>query len=278
VTSISRNALALITYPSYAGTAWRSRLIDLGGTYAAKLETAVDRDGLGRRAYGITHTGKRGDTPQFTESFGYTRDLVGDPTPVTRTGNPLLPNETATYVYDTMHRVTDAAYASDSTTEDINLDVLGNRLTYTGPTGPQTTYTHNTVNEYTALDPQTTAPEYDANGNLTRNDRDFRFEYDYENRLTRVKVPNGVYLATYMYDRLGRRTAELRSDAIYNKTTLYYYVAGPTDSAHGRASKRGVETGTQLVFGTSLQPSAASNRRSAPPRPPGISRSTRLRV
>jgi RHS repeat-associated protein len=223
VTSISRNAIALVTYAAFAGSAWGSRTVELGGAWATTIVSIADRDGLGRRVYGITHTGTRGASTSFTEALGYTRDLVGDPTPVARTGNYLLPNETITYAYDTLHRVSDASYPADSTTEDINLDVLGNRLTYTGRSGPQITYTHNLVNEYTSLTNQLTAPVHDANGNLATNDRGFIFEYDYENRLTGVRAPDGTLLSAYTYDATGRRTSEARTDALATVTTLYFH-------------------------------------------------------
>lgn len=173
----------------------------------------------------MTHTAQSNGQTVYSELLDCAdRDMVGSPNTVVRSG--YVPTVgTSSYQYDTLHRVSDAAYSADSTTEDINLDVLGNRTTYTGRSGPQISYTHNLVNEYTALSPQGYSPQYDANGNLTRNDRGFQFEYDYENRLTAVRAPNGDPLTEYYYDALGRRNSEYRTDAAVSgyAVPVYFY-------------------------------------------------------
>lgn len=214
VTAIKRDGVSLITYPQYVGDRWLQRIVTLGANPSTTLTSTAAREGLARRVYGIAHCAQRDSQTLYTETLDFSdRDRVGNPNTVVRAGHPPAAG-TSSYDYDTLHRVADAEYAADSTTEDINLDVLGNRTTYTGRMGPQITYTHNLVNQYTGLDPQVTAPQYDANGNLTRNDRGFQFEYDYENRLTLIKAPNGLELAMYCYDALGRRNSEWRSDAV----------------------------------------------------------------
>lgn len=213
VTTIKRNGVTLVGYPQYAADIWLQRVVTLGSSPLTTLTSTASRAGLGRRLYSLTQSAQRDGQTVYSESFDYSdRDLVGNPHTVVRSGYAPTAS-TNGYDYDTLHRVSDAAYSSDATTEDINLDVLGNRTTYTGRSGPQITYAHNLVNAYESLSPQTTSPQYDANGNLTRNDRGFLFEYDYENRLTIVRAPNGADLAMYFYDTLGRRNSEYRTDA-----------------------------------------------------------------
>ncbi len=81
---------------------------------------------------------------------------------------------------------------------------------------------------------------HDAAGNLIRDDRGYRYSYDYENRLSKVEKPDGAgdwqTVATFEYvgamfanraeirpwrNALGRRIRKV--DAVASTTTLYYY-------------------------------------------------------
>jgi len=68
---------------------------------------------------------------------------------------------------------------------------------------------------------------HDAAGNLIRDDRGYRYSYDYENRLSKVEKPDGAgdwqTVATFEYDALGRRIRKVDAAADPDVTTLYYY-------------------------------------------------------
>jgi len=47
---------------------------------------------------------------------------------------------------------------------------------------------------------------YDAAGNLTTDKDGYSYQYDYENRITRItRDPNSTVVAEFAYDALGRR-------------------------------------------------------------------------
>ena len=63
---------------------------------------------------------------------------------------------------------------------------------------------------------------YDDAGNLTRDERGYEYDYDYENRLIKITRSNpAVTIAEYTYDALGRRIEVY--DAVADTTTRYYY-------------------------------------------------------
>lgn len=63
-------------------------------------------------------------------------------------------------------------------------------------------------------------PTYDDAGNMTKDDADYVYTYDYENRpLTITK--SGQTKAEFAYDALGRRIKVV--DSVAGTTTLYYY-------------------------------------------------------
>ena len=105
-------------------------------------------------------------------------------------------------------------------------DNLGNRSTYTRDTTP-TAYAANEVNEYTSIGG--VSVYYDANGNLSRDEYDFEYTYDHENRLIGVSYEGAgsTQVAAFEYDSLGRMiSSQLRFDTDadgQNETLKYYY-------------------------------------------------------
>jgi RHS repeat-associated protein len=149
--------------------------------------------------------------------------ITDDPNPPGSTldaGTDLTHQAAVSIDYDTLHRVTDADYGVRGT-EALQLDLLGNRTNYTDRDASVTTYTPDLVNAYTSITPSIVAPDHDGNGNLIQNDRDFDFEYDFENRLIRIRGPDDAVITEYAYDALGRRVkAHLPTTS---DTTLYYF-------------------------------------------------------
>jgi YD repeat-containing protein len=58
-------------------------------------------------------------------------------------------------------------------------------------------------------------------GNIAADHRGYLYEYDMENRLTKVSRSDTTVVATFEYDALGRRIEKV--DAIAGTTTRYYY-------------------------------------------------------
>ena len=89
-------------------------------------------------------------------------------------------------------------------------DPIGNRLT-AATAAETTTYTANSVNQYTAIVPGTGlpfAPTYDANGNTPTLPSGLVLDYDEENRL--VSAATLTAREEYTYDGLGRRVERRR--------------------------------------------------------------------
>ena len=81
-------------------------------------------------------------------------------------------------------------------------------------------YSHNTANEYTSIDG--TSVSHDAAGNLSADPNGYTYEYDHDNRLTKIKKDSGTTtVAEFTYDALGRRIEAI--DSLAAATTRYYY-------------------------------------------------------
>ncbi len=123
-------------------------------------------------------------------------------------------------------------------------------------------YASNDVNEYTSIEDVGAAGNpitvlYDAAGNLSRDDDEYEYAYDYENRLTQIDyAPDGgasTRLAYFAYDALGRMiSSQLRFDADVNgrTETLKYSYDGVNVIAEydesGKLSSRYIH-GTQRI-------------------------------
>jgi len=220
VTQIRRAGRPQVMY-EWSGRRWKHRSVWLDPYQVQVLFTLAERNAPGRRITALNHSGR---SDVFKEGFSYTRDALGDPNRIDRTG-VLSAERSVDYLYDGLHRVTAASY-DDGTNEAFALDTLGNRSGYLGRDANAVAYEHNTVNEYTSIAPGI-APQYSGTGNLTRDERGFKYAYDYENRLTEIKAPDDTLLAQYVYDPLGRRAAEIRYDQGPPLVMRYYFAVGP---------------------------------------------------
>ena len=125
--------------------------------------------------------------------FGYTYD---------KNGNPSTATDSATHAYqfDAVNRVTGATNPSESG-ESYSYDGAGNRIA----SATDSRYTYDTAGRLIAAEGATYV--YDKAGNLikrTDSTGTTSYSYDFENRLTRITFPSGVW-AAYLYDALGRR-------------------------------------------------------------------------
>ena len=105
-------------------------------------------------------------------------------------------------------------------------DGIGNRERVTRSNSGNTVYSMSAgdveVNQYSSAQTGAGVPElfgYDANGNLTA-DRNFRYEYDFKNRLVRVReLATTALVAEYSYDGFNRRVGKIEPSG----TTHYVY-------------------------------------------------------
>jgi RHS repeat-associated protein len=106
------------------------------------------------------------------------------------------------YNYDELHRLVGALNPTQAD-ETYTYDAMGNRLT---SAATSETWNYNANNQLMNYD--TTAFDYDANGNMTRKTVDGvtrYFVYDIEDRLVRVEDDYHAAIAEYYYDPFGRR-------------------------------------------------------------------------
>jgi len=176
----------------------------------------------------------------------YGRDDVGNPL---HREDSQEPTHSEVYWYDDANRLTEfkrgtlnggktdvATYTTDANLTQRNawtLDALGNwdefvkRVSGTSVTEPRT---NNKANEYATIDPDGSGGAspisltHDHNGNLT-DDGTYLYDYDIENRMTRVTLKSGpTVLAEYHYDALGRRIRKVIPSGQPNAGTWTYVV------------------------------------------------------
>jgi RHS repeat-associated protein len=160
---------------------------------------------------------KRGATVRAR--FAITRDPVGNPTQIVRTGALA---QTQTYTYDAMDRLTGVCFQAGTCPGGSDpfvrwsYDGVGNRLTESRPTGT-TSYTYNAADELTQAG--STAYTYDQNGNvLSAGSR--TFAWDLANRLQATTLSPTT--TTYLYDGLGKRLQASTGTAASAKTNFLW--------------------------------------------------------
>ena len=132
------------------------------------------------------------------------------------------------YQYDTTNRLISykvgtlvgSTVPAPSTQTAYSLDPVGNWNSKTTDAVTQTRL-HDTVNELVKID--ATNLTYDTNGNL-QNDGSYSYQYDEENRLTKVtRLSDSAIVGQYQYDALGRRVQKIANPAGSATTTRYFY-------------------------------------------------------
>jgi len=119
-----------------------------------------------------------------------------------------------------LDRLTLAEYSIDDSNEAFTIDDLGNRDSVIVRDGNNVNYDiDNLTNRYDSVGGNTLA--YDAAGNLTTDKDGYQYEYDYENRITKIIKTGPTTVAEFAYDALGRRIK--KRDSIANTNNIYYY-------------------------------------------------------
>ena len=140
-----------------------------------------------RRIIGINNDRIGAGGPCDLSCYTFDHDLMGNPTYSHMSGQASV-DWNVDYEYDDLQRLEVATYTGSVSGDEVfNMDVLGNRVSYSD-TRPGSTeivsYTHNLVNEYQTINGMQVL--HDAAGNLTHDDQGFGYSYDFENRLVRV--------------------------------------------------------------------------------------------
>ncbi|OPZ44139.1 MAG: Ser-Thr-rich glycosyl-phosphatidyl-inositol-anchored membrane family protein [Euryarchaeota archaeon ADurb.BinA087] len=121
-------------------------------------------------------------------------------------GNPIQVETlegTYHYIYDALGQLTEATFP-DGSKEQYTYDAAGNRISAT-ISGISMSYATNSMNQYILAGNESFA--YDNNGNMISRTGNgtTTYEYNYDNRLTKVTSPEGTWV--YTYDALRNRIA-----------------------------------------------------------------------
>jgi RHS repeat-associated protein len=187
-------------------------------TLPNNVATSYDYDGMSRLKE-LKHQYQT--TPLFDNQYAYN--------PANQISQITELAETRNFDYDNLDRLTGAAYANSSqTNESYAFDAVGNR----NSSHLSSSYDY-VANNKIILTDNSTEYEYDTNGNMTANTPPFRgsnswtYEWDYENRMisatgTRRGARNLIITETvlYDYDALGRRIK--RTDPTGSDTKFTY--------------------------------------------------------
>ncbi len=140
--------------------------------------------------------------------FDYLVDAVGQRTQRAQTGTAFAANSTDVFGYNTKGEVTSASNAVLSArNQGFAYDQIGNRLTFTTTSGT-TSYTANSLNQYTQVSGFSSQPSYDFDGNQTATGLGQAYVWDAENRLINVEpvIPvTGDKKVQNTYDSQSRR-------------------------------------------------------------------------
>ena len=96
------------------------------------------------------------------------------------------------------------------------MDMLSNFTSVDETDGNTVNYTvDDLTNRYSAIGSDSL--DYDKAGNLTTDEQDYEYQYDYENRIVKITRDSST-IAEFSYDALGRRIRKAAPDQ-----TVYYY-------------------------------------------------------
>jgi RHS repeat-associated protein len=148
--------------------------------------------------------------------FTYFNNALGQRETRTQGGTAFAATATETFGYNGKGELETSTHSGiPARNTSYGYDGIGNRNTATFG-GATTTYTPNTLNQYTAVSSAPQAPTYDPDGNQ---ETDFgspgalHLVYDGENRLKEVRNASAALLATYTYDGQSRRVKKATTSA-----------------------------------------------------------------
>jgi RHS repeat-associated protein len=146
------------------------------------------------------------------------------------------------YQYDSLDRLTQAqrgtlsggAITNVVWTQSFGLDALGN---WDSVTGEAPGRSHNRRNQITGRNGTawSNGDYYDANGNLKKDERGYKLEYDAWDRLVRVRNASNAIVAEYTYDGRGYRVQKITPDG----TVVDYYYSEDWQVVEERTSTGG---------------------------------------
>jgi len=121
------------------------------------------------------------------------------------------------------------------------MDDLGNRESVTVDTGsgPPTDYDYtveSSTNRYTDVDAAYDPCYTDNAGNMTQDEKGYKYTYDYENRIVAVTRNDNTPVAKFEYDALGRRIRKVDEIDAANTRWLYYNDKWQITAEYGTAA------------------------------------------
>jgi len=195
----------------------------------------------------------RNSTGDIIQGFAYFYDKVGNLKEEVREllVDGRLIHEWLGYEYDAVDRLIKVTHSPSGATTEYTYDAVGNRLTKVVNGTDITMYTYDEENRLILRESDIMNYSYDNNGNListTDSSGTTFYEYDFENRLTKVTFPyNRSY--SYEYSPTGLRLHQEKRVNGYVSETYYLYalygVAGESPlTSHGATLAEIHEWGT----------------------------------
>ena len=223
------DAVQLVQY-AYDDNGRVSQETRANGSYTVYVYDAAGR---------ITRLSNHAASAAVQSQFEYTYDPNGNPVTIT------TPQGTTTCAYDAAGQLVSVT-RPDGHTLSYQYDAAGNRSAVFD-NGAQTSCASNQLNQYTQIG--AAQFQYDADGNLiARTDAGgtTTYQYDAENRLTRIVTPaDGTY--DYTYDALGYRSA------VAHDANITRYVHDPSGLANVAAEYDGLgELTARYAYATGL--------------------------
>ena len=188
-------------------------------------------------------------------AFEYTNDAAGRRTGRDDTGTAFSSTQANTFGYNSRNEVTSASMRNG--TSSYSFDQIGNRIEVDTPDEPQpVSYVANALNQYDSVTSASSVvePDFDADGNLTYDGENWRFEWNGENRMTEVRdydtTPvDGSTRIHNTYDSQGRRVRKRVEE--YDQ---------PTDTWTATSDLRYLYDGWNLLYEMDVLSSAPSRR------------------
>ena len=124
-------------------------------------------------------------------------------------------NQIATYKLGTLNSGKTDVTGTPTNAQSWDYDAVGNWDSVTTNSATQTRGA-NRQNEITSVS-GATAPTYDSNGNLTKDENDYRFVWDAWNMMVQVKNSSNVVIITYGRDALHRHVTDTVSSSVTDR-------------------------------------------------------------
>lgn len=191
---------------------------------------------------------RKGSTNHLNlENFEY--NARGQVTEIEDTLHATVLTNTAGYVYDEYGRL-DLWWNGHTGVEQYDYDTMGN-ITKKGPPGAQLTFGYDSSKRphrlmgVEGLPGGPKALQYDRNGNRTLSHDGQQYQYDHEDRLTRITMTGGP--VAFYYDQDGGQRARIVKDGMVGQERITRYFSDLVHTTHDGKTVRRYFLGSTLI-------------------------------